>query len=58
MIEIAITIDDPHLAEGALQTAEARDEKIRAALKSCNNLQAALFVCGERVDSPLGTESL
>lgn len=54
MIEIAITIDDPHLREGPLLLAEARDEKIREALKNCTALQAALFVCGQRLDSAQG----
>ena len=58
MIEIAVTVDDPHLGEGALLTAEARDDQIRAALKCCNNLKVVLFVCGHRLDSTSGSELL
>jgi peptidoglycan/xylan/chitin deacetylase (PgdA/CDA1 family) len=54
VIELAITIDDPHLGESPFLSAEARDEKIRASLRHCNRLQAALFVCGERIDSTSG----
>lgn len=58
MIEIAVTIDGPHLGESPLLSAEARDEKIREAFKAYDRLQATLFVCGQRVDSTQGSNLL
>src|SRR5258708_7329695 len=55
--EIAITMDDPNLAEMPLMTARERDRKIRAALKQYK-IHAALFVCGMRVDNSEGQEIL
>lgn len=52
--EIAITMDDPNLEETPLFKAEERNRRILSALKE-SDLQAALFVCGMRVDSARGT---
>ncbi len=55
--DVAITIDDPTIAEAPLFSARERDSKIRAALNKAK-VKAALFVCGMRVDNPGGAELL
>ncbi len=51
--EFTITIDDPNLKETPLFSPEERNLKILEALEACD-AQAALFVCGKRVDDPAG----
>jgi peptidoglycan/xylan/chitin deacetylase (PgdA/CDA1 family) len=57
--EVAITIDDPDLNadDTPLLSLDRRDAAIREALKR-EHLQAAIFVCGMRVDHPKGREHL
>ncbi len=52
--EVAITIDDPNVETKPLFNAQDRDHKILTALKNNGNLKAVLFVCGMRIDNPLG----
>ncbi len=51
--EIAITMDDPNHYATPVFSASKRDSEIRKALET-QDVQAALFVCGTRVDSPEG----
>jgi peptidoglycan/xylan/chitin deacetylase (PgdA/CDA1 family) len=57
--EIAITIDDPdqNADDTPLLSLEQRNEAILQALRQ-EQLHAALFVCGMRVDNPEGKEHL
>ncbi len=58
--QVAITIDDLDLNpnDTPLLTLDQRNEKILRALKENGNLQAALFVCGMRVDNEQGKAHL
>lgn len=55
--KLAITMDDPNTNETPLYNWKDRNHMILDALKK-HNLQAALFVCGMRIDSPEGRELL
>lgn len=55
--EISFTIDDPNLLETPLQTAAQRNQGILEAFAK-NNIKAALFVCGMRIDSEEGKSAL
>ena len=55
--EISFTIDDPNLLETPLQTAVQRNQGILEAFAK-NNIKAALFVCGMRIDSEEGKRAL
>ena len=55
--ELSITIDDPHTRISPLMSAAERDKKILAVLKS-HKIQAALFVCGMRINNPQGKKLL
>lgn len=50
---VAITMDDPNSYQSPMMKPVERDERIRTALKGAG-LQAALFVCGQRVDNAAG----
>ncbi len=50
---IAISMDDPNTADTPLLDWNTRNENILSALKK-NNLQAAIFVCGMRVNNKNG----
>lgn len=58
--EVAITIDDIDLNPGdtPLLSLDQRNLKILQALKTNGNLQAALFVCGMRIDNDQGKARL
>ncbi len=55
---IAIRMDDPFVADSPLFTAEERDRRILDALRKHDNLKAALFVAGEKVDGDAGKRLL
>lgn len=55
--EFAITMDDPNLLEPNPLPSPDEDTRIRAALREHAH-QAALFVCGMRVNSPAGRKLL
>lgn len=55
--QIAITIDDPNLYQTPMFQPAERDLAILAHLEK-QKVQAALFVCGERVDNPEGKKLL
>jgi peptidoglycan-N-acetylglucosamine deacetylase len=52
--KIAITMDDPNLDQFPLLTPDKRNQAILDAFAKHDNLKAALFVCGMRVDNPDG----
>ena len=52
---LSVTIDDPTLDVGSLMSAREVNERLLTALGD-SGLQAALFVCGRRVDSSAGRE--
>ncbi|NUM79612.1 SUMF1/EgtB/PvdO family nonheme iron enzyme [bacterium] len=54
---ISITIDDPHTESTPLLLWPERNDRILNALQT-NDLKAALFVCGKRVDNDEGRELL
>ncbi len=54
---ISITIDDPNRYQTPLMDWETRNNKILQALGD-HNLQAALFVCGSKVEDEKGSEIL
>ncbi len=58
--QVAITIDDIDLNanDTPLLSLDERNTKILQALKNNGNLQAALFVCGMRIDNPQGKKHL
>src|SRR5205085_8113168 len=51
--KLAITMDDPNTSEYPLMSWQERNDKILETLKK-HNLQAALFVCGKRIDDSAG----
>lgn len=51
--ELSLTIDDPNINPNPLLSPAERNEKLLTALQD-KDLQAALFVCGMRVDSENG----
>lgn len=53
----SVTMDDPNTYPTPRLSPEQRDQAIRSFLTN-HKLQAALFVCGERVESPQGRELL
>lgn len=55
--QLAITIDDPNSYQSPLMSPSERNLAILRNLKA-HNLQAALFVCGHRVDNPAGKKLL
>lgn len=55
--EFAITLDDPRVSDTPVFAAGILDQKIRSQLKAAK-LQAALFVCGQRIDSDAGNTLL
>ena len=54
---VAITIDDPNFYPSPLLNGVERDQRIRKALREAG-ARAALFVCGERIDSLAGKRLL
>lgn len=54
---VAITIDDPNTGNTPLMTWQERNDAILKTLKK-HDLQAALFVCGKRVDNDSGKSLL
>ncbi len=55
--EVAITIDDPTVAQTPLYSPEKRNQLILESLRT-EGVKAALFVCGKRVDNPEGRQLL
>lgn len=55
--KLCITMDDPQVTETPLMSWSERNDKILEILKK-HNLQAALFVCGMRIDNANGKELL
>ncbi len=55
--QLAITIDDPNSYQSPLMSPSERNVAILKNLQD-HNLQAALFVCGQRVDNPAGKKLL
>lgn len=58
--QVAITIDDPdsNADDTPLVSLDERNERILAALRGADDVKAALFVCGMRVDSKSGRRHL
>lgn len=56
--QIAITLDDFALEEVSLAKATQRNQAVIATLRKHNNLQAAGFICGRRVDNEIGKSVL
>ena len=52
--KVSITMDDPNTTETPLLGWQQRNNKILVALKK-HNLQAALFVCGKRINDSAGS---
>lgn len=55
--KVSLSFDDPHHYETPLYTGKERDSLILATLRK-EKLQAALFVCGKRVDHPDGKQMI
>lgn len=55
--EISFTMDDPEVTDSPLLSPSERNTKILAAFDKFN-IKGALFVCGMRVDNPVGKELL
>jgi hypothetical protein len=56
--QVAITIDDPNTYLRPLLSPQERNRAILEALHDHSDLKAALFVCGEKVESNLGKKLL
>lgn len=56
--QVAITIDDFGLGDLSEEAALQRSGALLKALREAGNLQAAAFICGARVDNPIGKKVL
>lgn len=56
--QVAITMDDPNLAETPKLSPEERNGKILEALRNHSDLRAALFISGKNIDSDGGRRLL
>jgi peptidoglycan/xylan/chitin deacetylase (PgdA/CDA1 family) len=56
--QVAITMDDPNLAETPKLSGEERNARILEALRNHSNLRAALFISGKNIDSEAGKRLL